>query len=214
MSDESVNGILTHVGNDMGFAEEGTFKTVSLSLPKTGPVWLNGRGIYATLPNSPSTAPEYGNAHSDGACYGRFRLQVSAYIDDVPPNCGGFTVWPGSHVRIWEEQWKAFQDGEKHTDKHLAVRKAGGYTDPVIGEIKSDTEPVDCHGPTGSVVLWHTKILHVPGQNASHDVLRQSVIYGYLKTEASLPDSLVIDNTNEDIWRDWSPELRGIAPKF
>ena len=158
--------------------------------------------------DSPSHAPHYSGAHSDGPCYGTWRLQMSAYISDVPPNCGGFTVWPRSHSRIWREQWKAFKTGEKHTDKHLAVRVAGGYTDPVIGQIKEDTQPFDCHGPTGTVILWHTKILHIAGQNASNDVIRQATIYGFKKTPESLPDPLVVDNTDSDIWRDWSDEVR------
>ena len=141
----------SHVGHTMDWSPEGTFTTEpALRLPETGPVWLNGqgtRGLYCTLPNSPSHAPEYRSAHSDGACYGRWRMQMSAYISDVPPNSGGFTVWPGSHSRIWPEQWKAFKEGEKHTDKHLAVRKAGGYTDPVIGQIKADTNRLIATGP-------------------------------------------------------------------
>ena len=212
MSDDAVGGLATHVGHEMGWPSKGTFTTEeALQLPRTGPVWLNGqgsRGLYATLPKSPPPGPDYPGAHSDGACYGRWRLQMSAYIDDVPPNSGGFTVWPGSHTRIWREQWKAYQEGEKHTDKHLAVRKAGGYTDPVIGQIKADTQPFDCHGPAGTVVLWHTKILHVAGQNASEDVIRQATIYGFLKTPAALPDALAMDNTDGDIWRDWSDEVR------
>ena len=212
MCDDAVGGLVSHVGDTMGWPSEGTFTTEeALRLPETGPVWLNGqgtRGLYCTLPNSPSHGPDYRGAHSDGACYGRWRFQISAYIDDVPPNCGGFTVWPGSHSRIWPEQWKAFQKGEKHTDKHLAVRKAGGYADPVIGEIKADTEPFDCHGPAGTVVLWHTKILHIAGQNASNDVIRQATIYGFKKTPEAVPDPLVMDNTNGDIWRDWSDEVR------
>ena len=212
MCDDAVGGLNSHVGNTMGLSSEGTFTTEpALRLPETGPVWLNGqgtRGLYCTLPNSPAHAPEYRGAHSDGACYGRWRLQMSAYISDVPPNSGGFMVWPGSHSRIWPEQWKAFKEGEKHTDKHLAVRKAGGYTDPVIREIKADTEPFDCHGPAGTVVLWHTKILHIAGQNASDDVIRQATIYGFKKTPESVPDALVVDNTDGDIWRDWSDEVR------
>ena len=211
MCDDAVGGLNSHVGHLMGWPSEGTFATdPGLRLPKTGPVWLNGqgtRGLYCTLPNSPSHGPDYRGAHSDGACYGRWRLQMSAYISDVPPNSGGFTVWPGSHARIWPEQWKAFKEGEKHTDKHLTVRKAGGYTDPVIGEIKADTQPFDCHGSTGTVVLWHTKILHIAGQNASSDVIRQATIYGFKKTPESLPDPLVVDNTDGDIWRDWSDEV-------
>ncbi len=90
------------------------------------------------------------------------------------------------------------------------MRKAGGYTDPVIGEIKADTEPVDCCGPAGTAVLWHTKILHIPGQNRSADVIRQATIYGFLKSAESLPDALVVDDAGGDIWRDWSDEVRGI----
>ena len=169
MCDDAVGGLVSHVGHAMGYPPEGTFRTEpALRLPASGPVWLNGqgtRGLYCTLPGSPPQAPGYPGAHSDGACYGRFRLQVSAYIDDLPPGCGGFTVWPGSHARIWTEQWEAFRGGEKHTDKSRAVRRAGGYSDPVITRIKDDTEPVDCHGPAGTVVLWHTKILHMAGLN-------------------------------------------------
>jgi len=213
MSDDAVGGLATHLGHETTtWPEKGSFTTEeALRLPPTGPVWLTGqgtRGLYCTLPNSPSPGPDYRSAHSDGACYGPIRLQVSAYIDDLPPNCGGFTVWPGSHTRIWEEQWQAFKGGEKHTDKHLKVRNAGGYNDPVIERIKADTQPVDCHGPAGTIVLWHTKILHMAGQNASKDIIRQATIYGYLKNTAALPDALAVDNTDGDIWRDWSTAVR------
>ncbi|NKB69079.1 MAG: hypothetical protein GKR89_18580 [Candidatus Latescibacteria bacterium] len=215
MCDDAVGGLASHLGNEIErWPAKGSFATEeALQLPKTGPVWLNGqgtRGLYCTLPNSPDPGPNYSGAHSDGAVYGRWRLQMAAYIDDLPANSGGFTVWPGSHSRIWPEQWQAFKEGEKHTDKHLPVRKAGGYNDPVIGRIKADTQPVDCHGPAGTVVLWHTKILHIAGQNTSADIIRQATIYGFLKTPAALPDSLVADNTDGDIWRDWSEEVRTI----
>ena len=135
MCDDAVGGLATHLGKEIErWPEKGSFTTEeALRLPKTGPVWLNGqgtRGLYCTLPNSPSPGPEYRGAHSDGACYGRWRLQIAAYVDDLPPNSGGFTVWPGSHSRIWRDQWDAFLEGEKHTDKHLAERKSGGYNDP------------------------------------------------------------------------------------
>ena len=215
MSDDAVGGLVSHMGDRMGWPEKGTFETEdALKLPKNGPVWLNGqgsRGLYCTLPNSPSPGPEYRGSHSDGACYGRWRLQFAAYIDDLPPNSGGFTVWPGSHTRIWDKQWEAYKEGEKHTDKHLTDRKAGGYSDAVIGQIKVDTKPVDTHGPAGSVVLWHTTILHMAGQNCSDDVIRQATIYGYLKTRAALSDELALDNAGGDAWRDWSDELRAAS---
>ena len=206
MCDDAVGGLVSHVGHEMGWPAKGTFSTEwELRLPKTGPVWLNGqgtRGLYCTLPKSPSSGPDYRGAHSDGACYGRWRLQMSAYIDDVPPSSGGFTVWPGSHTRIWKEQWKALQAGEKHISNKSI---------PIIGQITVDTQPFDCHGPAGTVVLWHTKILHIAGQNVSSNVIRQATIYGFLKTPVALPDPLVVDNTNGDIWRDWSDEVRATS---
>ncbi|HJP29127.1 MAG TPA: phytanoyl-CoA dioxygenase family protein [Candidatus Latescibacteria bacterium] len=213
LSDDTMAGLTTHMGQMAADPPEtAPFVTdEAMRLPRTGPVWLTGqgtRGLYCTLPNSPDPGPEFRGSHSDGAVYGRWRLQMAAYIDDLPPDSGGFTVWPGSHTRIWQEQWDAFHDGEKHTDKHLEVRRAGGYSDPVIRQIKADTEPVDCFGPVGTVVLWHTKIFHMAGQNRSADVIRQATIYGFMKTTASLPDALAADNRGGDVWRDWSEEVR------
>ena len=61
MCDDAVGGLNTHLGDAMGYPPKGSFTTEpALRLPKTGPVWLNGqgtRGLYCTLPNSPSHAP-------------------------------------------------------------------------------------------------------------------------------------------------------------
>ena len=214
MCDDTVMNLTRHAGYE---EIAPTFRTApSLPLPLTGPVWLNGqgtRGLYCTLPGSPDPGPDLRSAHSDGAVYGRWRLQMAAYIDDVPPESGAFTVWPGSHARIWPEQWAAFHDGERHTDRHLKDRKAGGYTDPVIRRIKADTEPFDCHGQAGTVVLWHTKILHMAGQNRSESVIRQATIYSFLKTVESLSDELAMDDAGGDIWRDWSQEVRSVTKR-
>lgn len=212
ISDDVVKGLGQHVGDAAGWPEKGTWQTEpALRLPATGPVWINGqgtRGLYCTLPGSPDPGPDYKGSHSDGACYGRWRLQMAAYYDDLPPGGGGFTVWPGSHVPIHEEQWRAFLDGERHTDDHLTERRAGGYTDPAIRRARAETAPVETHGPAGTVVLWHTKILHMAGQNRSTDVIRQATIYAFAKTPASVPDERMTDESNLDIWRDWSDEVR------
>ena len=49
------------------------------------------------------------------------RLQMMAYLQDVPPDGGAFTVWKGSHARIWSEQWAAFEQGETHTKSRLGA---------------------------------------------------------------------------------------------
>ena len=193
---------------------EPSFKTEELRLPRTSHTHLSGqgtRGLYCTLPNSPSPGPNWRGAHSDGAAYGRTRLQFAAYIDDLPPASGGFTVWPGSHTRCWETHWKVFHGGETHVARRDRVRKAGGYefiADPIYEAVKGDTEPVDTYGPAGTVVLWHTKILHMVGQNTSNDVIRQATIYGYQKTVGSLSDELAMTDAGGDVWRDWSDEVR------
>ena len=218
MDDGAMEGLASHMGQEVeNFREQATFATEDLRLPKTGPVWMNGqgtRGLYCTLPNSPSPGSNWRGAHSDGPCYGRPRLQFAAYIDDLPPASGGFTVWPGSHTRIWERQWQAFHEhGLTHTGEREKVREAGGYEyrpDPLFEQIKADSQPADSYGPAGTVVLWHTKILHIPGQNTSSDVIRQATIYGYLKTLESVSDAMAMDDSGGDIWRDWSDEVRAI----
>ncbi len=193
-----------------------TFKTEDLRLPTHGLEVLTGqgtRGLYCTLPNSPSPGANWRGAHSDGPSYGRARLNFSAYVDDLPAAAGGFTVWPGSHKRIWTHHWKTFHAGETHVGRRDRVRKLGGYdflVDPILEEVKADTEAVDCHGPAGTVVLWHHKLLHVPGQNQTSDVIRQATIYGYHKTPEALPDELVVSEAGGDIWRDWSDEVCAI----
>jgi hypothetical protein len=65
-------------------------------------VGSRARGIYATLPSPPDAerappGPGRGG-HNDGH---PFQLGVEAYIDDVPPNGGGFQIWPRAHERLF-----------------------------------------------------------------------------------------------------------------
>ena len=60
------------------------------------------------------------------------------------------------------------------------------------------------------MVLWHTKILHMAGQNTTRDVIRQATIYGYLKTPAAVPADLAADDAGAGIWRDWSDEVKAV----
>eukprot|EP01046_Picozoa_sp_COSAG06_P009169 COSAG06_NODE_475_length_15278_cov_5.364187_6_plen_307_part_00 len=141
LSDEVVEGLGTHQGVSThggisisdkatadGFDWDGKTKPWAwdpeLTLPRTGPVWLNAqgaRGLYTTLPGSTPHELPYPAAHSDGSCYGNMRLQMMAYLQDVPPDGGAFTVWKGSHARIWSEQWAAFEQGETHTKSRLGA---------------------------------------------------------------------------------------------
>ena len=190
----------------------------TLPLPKTGPVWLTGqgtRGHYLTLP-APKPAGWVPTGHSDGPVYGPWRLQMMAYFDDCPPDSGAFTVWPGSHARIWDEQWRALeQRGELHTHSRRGLTDKsewfGGFH-----QILRDTPAIETHAPAGSVCLWHTKILHMRGHNTkkaavAEDSIRQGTIYSFIKAEHALPDEMLMTREGGDMWRDWSAEVQGVA---
>ena len=55
------------------------------------------RGIYCVFPDTDDTVrPAY--FHVDAHA---FHLGVVGYVDDVPPDGGGFTIWPGSHKHFY-----------------------------------------------------------------------------------------------------------------
>ena len=193
-------------GSESGdWPEEGTGTTEQLRVPKTGPVWINGqgtRGMYCTLPNNPLPEPDLPGAHAGEGLYdGRWGLQIAAYFDDLPPGTGGLHLWPRSHTRIWN-RWEPLNDG--------VMPKFHGRIDSPVPEIKADTLPVDTHGPAGSVVLWHSNMLHMAGVNTSTDVIRQATLYAYLKTPESISDERAMANPTWGIWDDWSDEVRAV----
>ena len=151
--------------------------------------------MYCTLPNGSPRGPNYPSAHS-GEGMGsesRWKVQTAVYFDDLPLGAGGLHLWPGSHARVWEAYRELKQSG--------SGENYDGYNHPVVGEIKADTEPVDTHGPAGSVVLWHSIMLHMAGVNMSSDIIRQATLYAFAKTPESMPDDRVVNETLDDIWR-------------
>jgi ectoine hydroxylase-related dioxygenase (phytanoyl-CoA dioxygenase family) len=161
------------------------------------------------LPNSPPPAENYRGAHSEALYDTYWRLQIAAYIDDLPAHAGGLTLWPGSHQRIWD-YWEAVHRDAPPPDRAEGTPKWDGYTVPPLADIKSDTEPVATEGPVGSVVLWHANLLHMAGQNTLSDVIRQATIYAFAKTPESVPDEVVMRDPSGDLWRDWSDEVCSI----
>ncbi len=229
LTEDNISTMKVHLGPEAGnWLGQATRKTEQVRLPKTGPVWATGqgsRGLYCTLPNSRGgrvnkyrnakvqPSAKYPSAHAaEGMYESRRRLSIAAYFDDLPLGAGGLHLWPGSHQRIWD-RWSAMHRGDiPSNDDCLSLRHSGGkfdsYVTPPISEIKEDTPVVDTHGPCGSVVLWHANMLHMAGQNTTSDVIRQATIYGYNKTEESLPDELALAYPDGDLWRDWSDEVR------
>ena len=148
------------------------------------------RGIYCTLPYGDRPRPPV-TCHCDAHA---FHLGVVGYIDDVPPDGGGFCVWPGSHRRFYH----TFQTGyQKDT--------AEGHEE-VQAEVDRGA-PVDCHGEAGDIVFWHHRLGHMAGHNYS-GVIRQAVLYDYRKRD--LPE-VQGQPPCADLWQHWSAELRAVA---
>ncbi|MDE2992119.1 MAG: phytanoyl-CoA dioxygenase family protein [Chloroflexota bacterium] len=209
LTEGAVKGMESHLGDKTReWTGPPTNRTGPLRLPKTGPHWVTGqgtRGMYCTLPNGSPRGPNYPSAHS-GEGMGsesRWKVQTAVYFDDLPLGAGGLHLWPGSHARVWEAYRELKQSGSGGT--------YDGYNHPVVADIKADTEPVDTHGPAGSVVLWHSIMLHMAGVNTSSDIIRQATLYAFAKTPESMPDESVENETLDDIWADWSDEVRAVA---
>ena len=209
LTEGAVKGMESHLGDKTReWTGPPTNRTGPLRLPKTGPHWVTGqgtRGMYCTLPNGSPRGPNYPSAHS-GEGMGsesRWKVQTAVYFDDLPLGAGGLHLWPGSHARVWEAYREIKQSGSGGT--------YDGYNHPVVADIKADTEPVDTHGPAGSVVLWHSIMLHMAGVNTSSDIIRQATLYAFAKTPESMPDESVENETLDDIWADWSDEVRAVA---
>ena len=213
LTENTVKGMEPHLGTKSEtWLGKPTGKVGQLRLPKTGPIWITGqgtRGLYCTLPNSPEPLENYRSAHSEAMYDTYWRLQIAAYVDDLPPKAGGLTLWPGSHQRIWD-YWEAVHRNAAPPDMAPGTPKWDGYTVPPLTDMKSDTKPIETHGPVGSVVLWHANLMHMAGQNTLSNVIRQATIYAFAKTPESVADEVVKRDPSGDLWRDWSDEVRSI----
>ena len=131
------------------------------------------RGIYVTLPQGDDeahaepfvgfeshgaggagTLEKHQRVHFDGCADERRRLGVTTYIDAVPPGGGSFLVWPRTHTRMHTDIWHT-EGMERRFDKESEgpVHPQVVRVRQRIHEIVRDTQPVDCHGPAGTLVL-------------------------------------------------------------
>ena len=113
------------------------------------------RGVYAVFPSAAEFDPDDPGRltrplgpHTDQVCQ---QLNACAYLDDVPPRSGGFTVYPGSHrimfrAHRFEANWSPLPDFRD------AMRR-------VVAEI----EPVEFAGGKGDVIFWHGRAVHSAG---------------------------------------------------
>jgi ectoine hydroxylase-related dioxygenase (phytanoyl-CoA dioxygenase family) len=148
------------------------------------------RGIYCTLPYGEHPIPPL-TCHCDAH---PFHLGVVGYIDDVPPGGGGFTVWPGSHLKFYYAYDSQYRN--EQTPEYDIWR-----------QYYNAQQPVDCYGEAGDIVFWHHRLAHVASPNSSKQI-RQAVLYDYKKTDIEKTQE---EKPQQDMWRDWSEELRDIG---
>ncbi len=122
------------------------------------------RGVYCIFPKSPEREGRL-SPHGDhtGA-----QLSAMVFVDTVPPHCGGFTIWPGSHhmSHVYHRTVYGPLDDDR-AEQYVKAR------DDVLNQVT----PVSFHGKAGDVVFWHPRLVHGPGVNHSADHDRPVVRY-------------------------------------
>ena len=113
------------------------------------------RGIYAVFPKPPAAAGRLG-PHAD---YMAAQIAAMVLVHDVPPRCGGFTLWPGSHLRL-HPHWDTIHGGR------ISATRRDGFQQ-ARDDVLRDITPVEFPGGPGDVVFWHPRTLHSAGVNHS-----------------------------------------------
>ena len=118
------------------------------------------RGVYSKFPHRPGTEGKLA-PHADHIAS---QLSAMVLVVDVPPRCGGFTIWPGSH-RLLHPHWDTVfgsRIGPDRADRYQEAR------DSALREIT----PLEFPGSAGDVVFWHPRLIHSTGVNHSAELGR------------------------------------------
>ena len=170
------------------------------------------RGIYALFPSEQLGLGEIGKRlsgaslgpHTDRVCQ---QLNVCAYLDDVPPRSGGFTVYPGSHRIMFKAH--QYEANWSPTDS---------FND-ALREVVTTITPVEFAGQQGDVVFWHGRTVHSAGVHIG-DSIRWAVFADFTEDRDILDadahrelglyewfkDAKMFTNDEEvsdDMWKSW-----------
>ena len=170
------------------------------------------RGVYAIFPTCNPEDPEgikrlrgaSLGPHMDQVCQ---QLNTCAYLVDVTPRNGGFTLYPGSHkimfqANQYESNWSplpCFEDAMEHVIENI--------------------EPYEIIGNKGDVIFWHGRMVHSSGIHIGHDI-RWAIMDDFSEDEEILTDEehrqlgqfewfkntklFRTDRpTTDDMWRNW-----------
>jgi len=151
------------------------------------------RGIYCTLPYG-DVERKPRSVHIDE---GPSTLGVVCYVDRVDPDGGGFTVWPGSHKRMY------YTSQSRHlrqdTDAYIQVKQDLDDT--------WETSSVQTFGDPGDIVFWHHRMAHMASPNYTRNI-RKAVLTDFRFTNVGELSEIP---PGENMWEDWSDAVRDIA---
>ena len=114
------------------------------------------RGIYGLAPLAEDEPKRLGPHVDPIPTY----LSAMVLINEIPPRCGGFVVWPGSHIflhPIWDTC---------HSTKISSTDRLMFFFNE-FDRIVSNVSPVEFSGSPGDVIFWHPRLIHSGGINFS-----------------------------------------------
>lgn len=139
------------------------------------------RGVYCIFPGKDGM--EALGPHVDRSAQ---QLNVCAYLEDVPPRCGGFTVWPGSHRLL-------YQTMELENNFSPAPEAFGQGLRRCLEAVV----PVELCGEAGDVIFWHGRALRSAGVHTSAETIRFAVFADF-QLEAAEGDSGLLAAEEEE----------------
>lgn len=170
------------------------------------------RGVYALFPPKQLSSEEIQKRingaslgpHTDRVCQ---QLNVCAYLDDVPPRSGGFTVYPGSHRIMFQAH------------RYEANWSPSDSFNDAVREVVNTITPVEFVGKQGDVVFWHGRTVHSAGIHVG-DPIRWAVFADFTEHREILDadahralglyewfkDAKLFRNdleVTDDMWRSW-----------
>lgn len=141
------------------------------------------RGIYCRFPQRDIPVQPL-KPHTDGH---EFHLGVLGFIDDVPANGGGFTIWPKSHRAFYYQHLTQYGGDKADTyDEHYDLLKEQTAT--------------ECCGDAGDIVFFHHRLAHAGNPPNYSLEIRKAIIGDLVKKD--LKDKLD-EPPCENMWRDW-----------
>ena len=118
------------------------------------------RGIYAVFPRDPEAPASRLGPHMDQSMT---EISAVTYLDDVPPNSGGFTIYPTSPQLLYPTSEQALN--------WVATERS----DDMMDRIKTEIQPLEFTGKAGDVIFCHGWMVHSAGIHETNRIRMAAV---------------------------------------